>query len=187
MAEDSIDGLVRAVQGAFADGGAGLRRLLELVAGAAMAEEVTAHLGAGPHERAEGRRGHRNGHKPRTLKTRVGELGLDVPQVRGCEPYHPSLFGRWQRSERALLAACAEMYFQGVSTRNVRDVLEAMCDGEISSMTVSRVAAELDEKLAEFRGRRLAGADYVYLMVDARYEKVRVNGKVVSQAVLVVM
>jgi putative transposase len=185
MAEDSIDGLVRAVQGAFADGGAGLRRLLELVAGAAMAEEVTAHLGAGPHERAEGRRGHRNGHKPRTLKTRVGELGLDVPQVRGCEPYHPSLFGRWQRSERALLVACAEMYFQGVSTRNVREVLESMCAGEVSAMTVSRVAAELDEKLSTFRARRLDHTAWPYLKIDARYEKVRVDGRVVSQAVLV--
>lgn len=142
MADDSIDGLVAALQGAFAaDGGTGLRRLLELLAGRAMAEEVTAHVGAGPHERAEGRRGQRNGHKPRTLKTRVGELGLSVPQVRGCEPYHPSLFGKWQRSERALLVACAEMYFQGVSTRNVRDVLESMCAGEVSARCRRRRSA----------------------------------------------
>ena len=189
MADDSIDGLVAALQGAFAagggGGGAGLRRLLELLAGRAMAEEVTDHLGAGPHERAEGRRGHRNGHKPRTLKTRVGELELSVPQVRGCEPYHPSLFGRWQRSERALLVACAEMYFQGVSTRNVREVLESMCAGEVSAMTVSRVAAELDEKLSTFRARRLDHTAWPYLKIDARYEKVRVDGRVVSQAVLV--
>ena len=186
MAEVSIDGLAEVLQGAFAaDGGTGLRRLLELLAGRAMAEEVTAHLGAGPHERAEGRRGHRNGHKPRMLKTRVGELELDVPQVRGCDPYHPSLFGKWQRSERALLVACAEMYFQGVSTRNVRDVLERMCAGEVSAMTVSRVAAELDEKLAAFRARRLDHSAWPYVKIDARYEKVRVDGRVVSQAVLV--
>jgi putative transposase len=189
MADDSIDGLVAALQGAFAagggGGGAGLRRLLELLAGRAMTEEVTDHLGAGPHERAGGRRGHRNGHKPRTLKTRVGELELSVPQVRGCEPYHPSLFGRWQRSERALLVACAEMYFQGVSTRNVREVLESMCAGEVSAMTVSRVAAELDEKLSTFRARRLDHTAWPYLKIDARYEKVRVDGRVVSQAVLV--
>jgi transposase-like protein len=98
------------------------------------------------------------------------------------------MFNRWQRSERALLVACGEMYFQGVSTRNVREVLESMCGGEVSAMTVSRVAAELDEKLSAFRERRLEGAGaYPYLMVDARYEKVRVEGKVVSQAVLVVM
>ena len=86
-----------------------------------------------------------------------------------------------------MLVACGEMYFQGVSTRNVRDVLESMCDGELSAMTVSRVAAELDEKLASFRSRRLDHASWPYLMLDARYEKVRVDGRVVSQAVLVVV
>jgi len=182
--DESMDGVVASVQGLFADAD-GPRRLLAALANAAMRHEAAAHLGAGPHERSAGRRGHRNGHKPRTLKTRVGELALDVPQVRGCEPYHPSLFARWQRSERALLVACAEMYFQGVSTRNVREVLESMCAGEVSAMTVSRVAAELDEKLAAFRGRRLDHTAWPYLKVDARYERVRVDGRVVSQAVLV--
>lgn len=163
----------------------GLRRLLEAVVNVGMREEAAAHLGAGEHERTETRRGHRNGTKPRTLKTRAGELALAVPQVRGCEPYHPSMFARWQRSERALLAACGEMYFQGVSTRNVQAVLQEMCGLEVSAATVSRVAAELDEKLAAFRQRRLDHADWAYLMLDARYEKVRVDGRVVSQAVLV--
>ena len=163
----------------------GAKRLLEHLLGQAMAAEVSAHVAADPHERTDQRRGHRNGYKPRTLKTRVGELALEVPQVRGCEPYHPSMFARWQRSERALLVACAEMYFQGVSTRNVRDVLEAMCGGEISSQTVSRVAQELDEKLLTFRHRRLDGTEWPYMHIDARYEKVRVEGRVVSQAVLV--
>ena len=164
-----------------------LREVLTVICQAVMGQEVTAHVGAAPHERAAGRRGRRNGHKPRALRTRVGELDLAVPQVRGCEPYHPSLFNRWQRSERALLVACGEMYFQGVSTRNVREVLDAMCAGEVSAATVSRVAAELDEKLAAFRGRRLDGHAYPYLKVDARYEQVRVDGRVVSQAVLVVV
>jgi putative transposase len=113
-----------------------------------------------------------------------------VPQVRDCDrgPYHPSLFAKWERSERALLVACGEMYFQGVSTRNVQQVLWTMCDGvELSAMTVSRIAAEIDEKLKAFRERRLDGSAYPYLQVDARYEKVRVEGRVVSQAVLVVM
>lgn len=87
-----------------------------------------------------------------------------------------------------MLVACGEMYFQGVSTRNVQQVLETMCEGiELSAMTVSRVAQEIDEKLAAFRVRRLDGHAYPYLKVDARYEKVRVEGKVISQAVLVVM
>jgi putative transposase len=165
----------------------GLRRLLEAVVNAGMREEVAAHVGAGEHERAEGRRGYRNGTKPRTLRTRVGELALSVPQVRGCDagPYQPGMFNRWQRSERALLVACGEMYFQGVSTRNVQAVLEEMCGLEVSAATVSRVAAELDERLASFRDRRLDHTGWAYLMLDARYEKVRVDGRVVSQAVLV--
>jgi putative transposase len=162
------------------------RRVLGLLLNAAMEAEVSEHVVADRHERTASRRGYRNGFKPRSLLTRVGELELSVPQVRECEPYHPSMFGRWQRSERALLVACAEMYFQGVSTRKVRDVLETMCGGTISSATVSRVSQELDEKLAVFRGQRLDGTEYPYLQVDARYEKVRVDGRVVSQAVLVV-
>jgi putative transposase len=163
----------------------GAKRLLEHLLSQAMAAEVSAHVAAAPHQRTEARRGQRNGYKPRTFQTRVGELEMQVPQVRGCEPYHPSMFAKWQRSERALLVACAEMYFQGVSTRNVREVLEAMCAGEISSMTVSRVAQELDEKLLTFRHRRLDATEWPYLHIDARYEKVRVEGRVVSQAVLV--
>jgi putative transposase len=184
MAGDSIGVDGSLVEGLFQDKGA-LAALLEAICRAAMEQEVSRHVGAALHERSGSRVGRRNGYKPRRLKTRAGELELDVPQVRGCEPYHPSLFGRWQRSERALLVACAEMYFQGVSTRDVRGVLEAMCDGEVSSTTVSQVARELDEKLAAFRSRRLDGHEYPYVKVDARYEKVRVDGRVVSQAVLV--
>jgi len=186
MAESNIGGLSVWLKDAFKNND-GLRRFLCEVAQQLMREESQEHLNAAFHERTENRKGYRNGSKPRTLATRVGELELEIPQVRGCEPYHPSLFNKWQRSERALLVACGEMYFQGVSTRNVRQVLEAMCDGEISAMTVSRVAQELDEKLEEFRGRRLDGSSWPYLMVDARYEKVRVEGRVVSQAVLVVV
>lgn len=164
----------------------GFRQLLEGVVNQALLAEQSAHLGASAYERSEDRRGHRNGSKPRTLKTRVGELHLDQPQTRGCEPYHPSLYARWQRSERALLVCCAEMYFSGVSTRKVQDVLAAMCGCEISAGQVSRIASELDEKLSSFRCRRLDGTEYPYLIIDARYEKVRINGHVVGQAVLIV-
>ena len=155
MADVDGDVLGRLLQEVFAEPD-GAKRLLEHLLSQAMASEVTAHVAAKPHQRTEERRGQRNGYKPRTLKTRVGELELQVPQVRSCEPYHPSMFAKWQRSERALLVACAEMYFQGVSTRNVREVLEAMCAGEISSMTVSRVAQELDEK-CERQSKSAAG------------------------------
>jgi putative transposase len=184
MAEGNGDVVGQLLQEVFAKRD-GLRRLLEVLVNATMQVEAGRHVGAEPHQRTEDRKGYRNGSKPRGLKTRVGELGLQVPQVRGCEPYHPSMFAKWQRSERALLVACAEMYFQGVSSRNVQNVLETMCGGEISSATVSRVAQELDEKLATFRQRRLDATEYPYLHIDARYEKVRVDGRVVSQAVLV--
>jgi transposase-like protein len=184
MAQGHDDRVSALLQEVFSDRDS-LKRFLEAVVNAAMQAEVTEHLGAGRHERSDARRGHRNGTKPRTLATRVGVLDLAVPQTRACEPYHPSMFARWQRSERALLVACAEMYFQGVSTRKVQDVLDEMCGMEISSATVSRVAAELDEKLATFKTRRLDALDYPYLLIDARYEKVRVNGEGVSQAVLV--
>jgi putative transposase len=164
---------------------AGLRRLLQALLNSGMREEAALHVGAAMHERSSDRVGYRNGTKPRSLKTRAGELELQVPQVRNCEPYHPSFFARFERSERALLVACGEMYFQGVSTRNVQAVLTQMCGTELSAMTVSRVAAELDEPLAGFRARRLDHTQWEYLMVDARYEKVRVDGKVISQAVLV--
>ena len=184
MAKTSMDVDGDLVQRMLRDPSA-LAGVLSVLCEAAMKQEVSAHLGADRHERSAERTGHRNGFKARTFKTRVGELELAVPQVRDCDrgPYRPSLFGRWERSERALLVACAEMYFQGVSTRNVQGVLESMCEGvELSAMTVSRVASEIDEKLAAFRGRRLDAAAYPYLKVDARYEKVRVDKKVITQA-----
>jgi transposase-like protein len=185
MAMEDDAGIGSLVQGLFEEKG-GLKVLLEKLVQAAMAQEVEAHVGAGVYQRGIQRRGWRNGVKPRSLKTRVGELALSVPQVRGCEPYHPTMFARYERSERALLVACAEMYFQGVSTRRVQEVLGALNGLELSAMTVSRVAQELDETLEGFGHRRLDGAAYRYLIVDARYEHVRVEGKVVSQALLVV-
>jgi transposase-like protein len=185
MARKSDDDRISALlQEVFSDR-EGLRRFLAALINEAMQAELTEHLQADRHERTEERRGYRNGFKARSFGTRVGKVDLSVPQTRGCEPYHPSLFARWQRSERALLVACAEMYFQGVSTRKVQDVLQAMCGMDVSAATVSRVAAELDEKLAAFRTRRLDGMPYRYLIIDARYEKVRVDGHVVSQAVMV--
>jgi putative transposase len=184
MAQGNDDKVSVLLQEVFSDRD-GLKRFLELLVNQGMEAEVSEHLGADRHERSGFRRGHRNGTKPRTLNTRVGTLDLTVPQTRGCEPYHPSMFARWQRSERALLVACAEMYFQGVSTRRVQDVLDQMCGMDLSAATVSRVASELDEKLAVFKTRRLDATGYPYLLIDARYEKVRINGHVVSQAVLV--
>ena len=184
MTKSKCDGYVDEIQERM-DGDV-FRAMLEVMARRVMEEELAQHLGAERHERTPARRGHRNGYKPRSLKTRVGELSLQVPQARGVEPYSPLFFAKWERSERALLVACAEMYFMGVSTRKVKHVLEKMGGFELSAATVSCVAQELDEKLAEFRQRRLDEHTWPYLMVDATYVKVRKRGRVLKQAVLVV-
>jgi len=184
MTKHNCDGYLDEIQERM-DGDV-FKAMLEVMAQRVMAEELTRHLGAERHERTPERRGHRNGYKARSLKTRVGELALQVPQARGVEPYSPLFFAKWQRSERALLVACAEMYFMGVSTRKVKKVLEKMGGFELSASTVSCVAQELDEKLTEFRNRRLDGHTWPYLVVDATYVKVRKRGRVVDQAVLVV-
>ena len=184
MARHNVDGYLDEIQERM-DGDV-FKAMLEVVAQRVMEEELALHLGAERHERTEDRKGHRNGYKARSLKTRVGELALRVPQARGTEPYSPLLFAKWERSERALLVACAEMYFMGVSTRKVKRVLQKMGGFELSASTVSCVAQELDEKLTEFRRRRLDDHTWPYVMVDATYVKVREKGRVVSHAVLVV-
>jgi len=184
MTKGHVDGYLDEIQERM-DGDV-FRAMIEVVARRVMEEELSLHLGAQRHERTQERTGHRNGYKPRSLKTRVGELALRVPQARGTQPYSPMLFAKWERSERALLVACAEMYFMGVSTRKVKHILEKMGGFELSASTVSCVAQELDEKLTAFRQRRLDEHTWPYLMVDATYVKVRKKGRVVSQAVLVV-
>jgi len=98
MAEMNGDVIEQLVQEVFEDRD-GLKRLLEALLQATMQSEVSRHIGAEPHQRCEGRTGHRNGTKPRKVNTRIGELDLQIPQVRGCDPYHPSMFNKWQRSE----------------------------------------------------------------------------------------
>lgn len=155
---------------------------LRLLLNEAMRLERAQVLQAGPYERTSERRGYANGYKPRTLATRLGQLELQVPQVRGEVEFYPSALERGLRSERALKLAIAEMYVQGVSTRKVTQVLEQLCGLNISSTQVSRCAALLDEELQQWRTRPLG--EIVYLILDARYEKVRQAGAVVSCAVL---
>ena len=147
--------------------------------------EMTEYLNAGPHERTEERSGHRNGYKPRQLKTRVGTLHLAVPQDREGT-FRSELFNRYQRTEKALVSTLMEMYLEGVSTRKVKDVTEALCGTRFSKSTVSELVTSLDGDLAAWRARRLDDVAYPYLVVDARYEHVRIDGQVVSQGVLVV-
>lgn len=184
MAVKEDDVLMEYMQEIFSDRD-GLKRCVEYLINRAMRHELTEHIKAGRYKRQASRSGHRNGYKNRTLSTRLGRLHLEIPQARNSLPYHPSMLERYQRSERAFLVACAEMYFQGVSTRKVKDVLESMCGAQISSSTVSSVAQELDSMLEPFAGRRLDEDEYPFLIIDARYEKVRIKSRIVSQAVLV--
>ncbi len=161
-----------------------LRGIVERALQAILEEEMTAHLGAARYERGEGRRGYRNGAKPRTLTTRVGTIELRVPQDREGT-FSTELFARYQRSEQALVATLMEMYLQGVSTRKVAAITEELCGTTFSKSHVSAVVGRLDPELQAWRTRPLTAA-YPYLVVDARYEHARVDGRVVTLGVLVV-
>ncbi len=162
-----------------------LRQIVERVLQELLESEMTEHVGAAPYERSATRTGQRNGYKPRTLRTRVGTLNLAVPQDREGT-FSTRLFARYQRNEKALVLALMEMYVEGVSTRKVKDITEALCGTSFSKSLVSSLAGSLDAELGAWRSRSLKGEAYPYLFVDARYEKARVDHKVVSQGVLVV-
>lgn len=149
----------------------------------AMKIERARALQADPYERSPARRGYANGFKPKSVKTRLGEITFAVPQVRGEVEFYPSALERGVRSERALKLAVAEMYVQGVSTRKVTQVMQQLCGLQVTSTEVSRAATVLDEQLAAWRQRPLG--ETPYLLLDARYEKVRHGGVVISCAVLV--
>src|SRR5881392_3040935 len=160
-----------------------LRALVRTALQEVLEAEMTDALGAAKGERSAGRLGYRSGHYGRTLITRVGKLELRVPQDRDGR-FSTELFERYQRSEQALVASLAEMYVQGVSTRKVKAVTEELCGHAFSASAISAVNKRLDEGLAAFARRRLE-EPFAYLVLDARYEKVREAGIVGSRAVLV--
>jgi len=160
----------------------GIPEMFRLIMNNAMKAERDQFLRADKYERTEDRLGYANGYKPKTIKSRVGEVTLDIPQVREGG-FYPSSLEKGMRSERALLITLAEMYIQGVSTRKVSAIIEKMCGFEISAMQVSRATKQLDEILQQWRERPLG--DMRYLFLDARYEKVRENGQIRDAAVLI--
>jgi len=166
----------------FEKGLDGLGSAVEILINEAMRIERARYLKAEPYERTEARSDYANGFKPKQLKTRLGSLNLQVPQVREGD-FYPSFLQRGLRSERALNLALAEMYIQGVSTRKVTSILEELCGLEVTSMDVSRAAKLLDEEFSLWRARPLG--QFTYLILDARYEKVRQGGHVIDSAVLV--
>jgi len=149
--------------------------MVRVILNSVMEEERSQHLQANAYERTEDRKGHANGFKPKTVRTKLGDITFAIPQVREGG-FYPSALEKGMRSERALLIALAEMYVQGVSTRRVKAITEELCGVEISAMQVSRAAQQLDEVLREWRERPLGEIRYLY--ADARYEKVREAGQV---------
>jgi putative transposase len=160
-----------------------VRVALEALLQAALEVEMTEAIGAEKGERTGTRLSYRSGYYGRSLITRVGTLELRVPQDR-LGRFSSDLFERYQRSEKALVGTLAEMYVQGVSTRKVKAVTEALCGHSFSASSISAVNKSLDEALRRFAERRLS-EPFPYLILDARYEKVRESGIIVSQAVLV--
>jgi len=156
--------------------------LIRILVNAAMQIERQKHLGAGPYERTPDRQGYANGYKPKTVQTRNGNITFDIPQVREGD-FYPGALEKGLRSERALTMTFAEMYVQGVSTRKVKVITEQLCGASISSSQVSRAASRLDDVLEAWRNRPLG--ENVYLYLDARYEKVRMDGQMRDAAVLI--
>src|SRR5512144_2566195 len=155
--------------------------LIRIVINAAMQAERSEHLQAAPYQHTPERRGYANGYKPKTVRTRVGDITFAVPQVREGG-FYPQALEKGLRSERALTLALAEMYVQGVSTRKVKAITEELCGVSITSSAVSQAASQLDSELAKWRERPLS--EYPFLFLDAYYEQVREDGHVCDLAVL---
>lgn len=165
------------------DGTDSLSKVVSLVMNLAMRLERDKAIKAQPYERNDNRAGQRNGFKDRTFKTRVGEVPLKIPQVRGDLEFYPNAIEKGCRSERALKLAMAQMYIQGVSTRRVTKIVEQLCGFSVTAAQVSDAAKLLDDEIQIWRNQSLGS--YRYLIVDATYEKVRMEQSVVSGAVLI--
>jgi len=160
----------------------GLPDLIRILVNEAMRIERQSYLGAGPYERTPDRCGRANGYKNKTVKTRLGEIDFAIPQVREGG-FYPGALEKGLRSERALMLTLAEMYVQGVSTRKVAAITEQLCGTSVSSTQVSRATSMLDEVLDAWRKRPLG--EVIYLYLDARYEKVRMDGQIRDAAILI--
>ena len=162
----------------------GLKNIAEALINAAMLLERERHIGAAPHQRGVQRNGYGNGFKPRSFQTGIGSLELSMPQVRdSSEPFRTTLLEKGSRSDRALKSAIATMYIEGVSTRRVTKIMETMCGFEVSSGQVSKLNKQLDEEFEKWRTRPLP--EIAYMILDATYYKVRIDGTVRDCATLI--
>lgn len=183
MTRRKDSGIRAACQEAFGEDSEWFRGLVQGLVQEVLEREMDECVQARKHERTTERSGYRSGYYERTLVTRVGKLELRVPQDREGH-FSTEVFERYQRSEKALVSSLAEMYIQGVSTRKVKAVTEELCGHSFSASSISRINAKLDAELAAFMQRPLEEA-YPYLILDARYEKVREGGVIQSQAILI--
>jgi len=161
----------------------GMAEAMRLLLNEVMLIERAQALHANPYERTDARVGHANGFKPKTVLSRAGKIELNIPQVRGGLEFYPTSLEKGLRSERALNLAIAEMYIQGVSTRKVDEIVKQLCGEGVSREAVSTLAAKMDEELDRWRTRPIGNTPY--LILDARYEKVRTDGLVRDCALLI--
>lgn len=183
MTEKSVKPVLALAKEAIASDAEGLKSLMRSAFQEVLEAEMTAAVGAAKGERSESRRGYRSGYYERDLITRIGKIELRVPQDRSGL-FSTELFERYARSEKALLAALTEMYVQGVSTRKVKAITEELVGHSFSASAISAIVKRLDAELARFMSRQLA-EPFPYLIVDARYEKVRVDHVIRDQAVMI--
>ncbi len=167
-----------------ADGGDLMRKLLEAMLQALVDAQATAFVGAGPHERTDTRTTQRNGSRPKTVTTGVGDVTVKIPKTR-TGAFFPSLLEPRRRIDVALHAVIMQAYVEGVSTRRVDDLVIAMGGTGVGRSEVSRICAQLDEDVAAWRSRPLDETAFPYVFLDATYCKARINKRVVSQAVVI--
>jgi len=183
--ESKDNGIIKEIQKVLLDDGDFLRELVQDNLQRIIQAEFENYIQALPYERTDSRRGYRNGSYSRKIKTRVGTIELDMIRDREGQ-FSTELFRRYQRNEQAFVLSLIEMYIQGVSTRKVKQIVETLCGTEISKSMVSNLSRGLDETISKWRQRPL-NKGYPYLMIDARYEDIRDQGMVSSQAILLVV
>ena len=162
----------------------GIAKLVETTLNQILDAQATEHIGASRYERSQDRVAYRNGYRSRQIYTRIGQLALRVPQLRDGQ-FCTEIFGRYQRSEQALVLSLMEMVLNGVSTRKVAKITDELCGTSFSKTTVSRLCMALDEKVHAFNKRQLGC--FPFVLVDDMYVKVRENGSVRSKAVLILL